>query len=154
MTAPAKRIMSLKEPSMKMSKSEHDSQSRIHLTDSPEEISKKIRLALTDSIPGVSYDPSARPGLSNLLAIMSHLTGQESCEALAQRHQSSSLRELKELVIRTVSDHLRNFRARYSDLMTIEKAHYLDEIAAIGAKKARDQANVMLQKARYAIGLM
>lgn len=152
--APAKRIMSLKEPLLKMSKSDKDGHSRIHLTDSTEEISKKVRLALTDSIPGVTYDPSARPGLSNLLAIMSHMNGQESPEALAQRHKSSSLLELKDLVTITVSDHLRDFRLRYSDLMKVENVGYLDEIAATGAKKARDQANVILQKVRRVIGLV
>lgn len=154
MIAPAKRIMSLKEPSLKMSKSEQDSWSRIHLTDSPEEISKKIRLALTDSTEGLSYDPPTRPGISNLLAIMSHLKGQESPEALAQRHKSLSLLEFKDLVTTTISDHLHDFRVRYSDLMKAENAYYLDEIAAMGAIKARDQANAMLQKVRHATGLL
>lgn len=124
------------------------------MTDSPEEINGKVRLALTDSIPGVSYDPSARPGLSNLLAIMSHLNGQESCEALAQRHNSLSLLELKDLVTTTISDHLRDFRAKYADLMKDENAGYLDEIEAVGAKKARNQANLTLHKARKATGLV
>lgn len=152
--APAKRIMSLKEPSLKMSKSELDSRSRIDLTDSPEEISKKIRLALTDSTAGVSYDPLARPGISNLLAILSHLQKQGSSEALAQRHNSLSLAEFKHLVTTTISDHLCDFRRRYSDLMEAGNAHYLDEVAARGAQKARDQANLMLQKVRYATGLL
>lgn len=151
--APVKRIMSLKDPFLKMSKSEPDSHSRIHLTDTPDEISKKIRLALTDSISGVSYNPSARPGISNLLAIMSHLKGQESPEALAQRHQSLTLLELKDLVTTTVSDHFHEFRVTYSDLLRDENIRYLDKIAEMGAQKARDQANVMLQKVRYAIGL-
>lgn len=153
MTATAKRIMSLKDPRLKMSKSDKDGHSRIDLTDNTEEISKKVRLALTDSIPGVSYDPSVRPGLSNLLAIMSHMHGQESPEALAQRHKSLNLVELKELVTKTVSDHLRDFRLRYFELMKVENVKYLEQIAATGAKRARDQANVMLQTARRAIGL-
>lgn len=153
-TGPAKRIMSLKQPLLKMSKSDKDSNSRIHLTDSTEVISKKVRLALTDSIPGVSYDPFARPGLSNLLAIISHLNGRESPEGLAQRHKSLKLLELKELVTTTVSDHLRDFRQRYFELMKDENVGYLEQIAATGAKKARGQADVILQMARRVIGLV
>lgn len=137
-----------------MSKSDKDSCSRIHLTDSTEEIRKKIRLALTDSIPGISYDPSARPGLSNILAIMSHMNGRESPEALAQRHKSLNLLELKDLVTMTISDHLRDFRSRYFELMKAENVGYLEQIAAAGAKKARDQADMILQSAQRATGLV
>lgn len=146
--------MSLKEPWLKMSKSELDSRSRIDLTDSPEVISKKIRLALTDSTASVSYDPLARPGVSNLLAIVSHLQKQESPEALGERISSLSLAELKDMVTTTISDHLCDFRIRYADLMEVGNVHYLDEVAARGAQKAQDQANVMLDKVRYATGLL
>lgn len=147
--------MSLKEPSLKMSKSDKDSRSRIHLTDSTEEISKKIRLALTDSIPGVSYDPSARPGLSNLLTIMSHMNGgRESPEALAQRHNLLNIPDFKDLVTTTISDHLHDFRSKYAELMKDENVTYLEKIATTGAKRARNQANMILQMAQRAIGLM
>lgn len=151
--APAKRIMSLKDPLLKMSKSEQDCRSRIHLTDSPEEISYKIRLALTDSLEGIYYDPLCRPGISNLLTIMTHLTGEGSLEALAHRHRSLSLREFKDRVATTISDHLCNFRVRYSNLMKIDNGLYLDEVAAQGARKARDQANKTLHKVQLAVGL-
>ena len=137
-----------------MSKSELDSRCRIDLIDSPEEISKKIRLALTDSIASVSYDPLARPGVSNLLAIVAHLQKQGSPEALGQRLSSLSLAEFKHMVTTTISDHLGDFRIRYADLMEVGNVNYLDEVAARGAQKAQDQANVMLDKVRYATGLL
>lgn len=154
--------MSLKDPSLKMSKSETDDRSRINLTDSPEEISQKIRHALTDSESGgISYDPIARPGISNLLAILSHLhhlngqrQEQNSPEDLARQYGSLSLREFKQVVATTVSGHLQDFRLRYMQLVKEENAGYLDEVAARGARKARDRADVMLLKVRKAVGLI
>lgn len=151
--APAKRIMSLKDPSIKMSKSEQDSRSRIHLVDTPQEIEKKIRLALTDSIPGVVYDPCSRPGISNLLTILSHLEGNISPEALGQRYESLNLLEFKYKVAAAISDRLSDFRIRYKHLMEDDNVHFLDEVAARGADKARQQANLMLEKVRHATGL-
>ena len=151
--ASAKRIMSLKEPSIKMSKSEQDSRSRIDLTDSPEEISRKVRQALTDSEPGISYDPIARPGLSNLLVILSHLRGQDSPEDLGLRHKSLSLRQFKEMTTTIISEHLYDFRLRYQQLTREENVAYLDDVATRGAQKARNQASLMMQKVRIAIGL-
>jgi tryptophanyl-tRNA synthetase len=145
--------MSLKEPSLKMSKSEQDSGSRIHLTDTPQEINQKIRLALTDSMSGVVYDPITRPGISNLLTILSHMKGEISPEALSYRLRSLTLREFKTLVALAISDRLSDFRLRYEQLMKVENAHYLDEVAAMGAEKARHQASLMLGKVRHAIGL-
>ncbi|RHY07834.1 hypothetical protein DYB36_000570 [Aphanomyces astaci] len=69
------RIMSLRDPTQKMSKSDISTQSRIDLTDSPDVIVKKIRKAQTDAIPGISYDKAGRPGVSNLMSILSAVTG-------------------------------------------------------------------------------
>ncbi|KAI9661668.1 MAG: Tryptophan--tRNA ligase, mitochondrial [Bathelium mastoideum] len=71
--SPAKRVMSLTEPHLKMSKSHANPKSRILITDGCEEIEKKIKGALTDSVSGISYDLVERPGVSNLLDIMFHL---------------------------------------------------------------------------------
>ena len=65
--APARRIMSLKEPLLKMSKSHADPRSRILVNDDHQTISEKLRFALTDSMARISYDPINRPGVSNLL---------------------------------------------------------------------------------------
>ena len=68
--APAKRILSLREPSQKMSKSSVNPKSRILLSDGKDEIEMKIRKAVTDSDTHISYDPMRRPGISNLLTIL------------------------------------------------------------------------------------
>ncbi|KAF8319437.1 Nucleotidylyl transferase [Clavulina sp. PMI_390] len=69
-STPTKRILSLRDPIQKMSKSAKDPKSRILLSDSRDEIARKIRKAVTDSETTISYDPIHRPGISNLLRIL------------------------------------------------------------------------------------
>ncbi|KAG2417180.1 30S ribosomal protein S10 [Aspergillus terreus] len=149
--SPAKRVMSLKEPTLKMSKSHADDRSRILLTDSPSDIHKKVKVALTDSIAGITYDPSHRPGVSNLIEILSHLDGR-SCEELALEHQSTSLRAFKEHLANRISDHLEPIRDRYQSLMH-DKTGYLESVAEQGAKSARVNADVTMRAVREAMGL-
>lgn len=68
--APAKRILNLRDPTQKMSKSAVNPNSRIILSDSADEVSQKIRKAVTDSDHDISYDPVARLGISNLLRLL------------------------------------------------------------------------------------
>lgn len=128
--------------------------SRIHVNDSPEDISRKIRAALTDSVAGLSYDPLQRPGVSNLIAIMSFLDGTgRSFEEIARVHGTLSMREFKERVAATISQSLEGVRARYSHFMTSSGAQYLDDIAAEGAIKARRKANRMIVDVKNLMGL-
>jgi tryptophanyl-tRNA synthetase len=73
--AEAKRVMSLRDGTKKMSKSEPSEMSRIALKDDPDTIAEKIRRAKTDLIHGVSYDVAARPEVSNLVTIFSAVSG-------------------------------------------------------------------------------
>ena len=77
-----KRIMSLKDASKKMSKSDPADGSRINISDSAEVIRKKIRKATTDAITGISYDVEKRPELANLLDIYSGVTGLDLAQVL------------------------------------------------------------------------
>ncbi|KAJ5166501.1 Tryptophan--tRNA ligase [Penicillium canariense] len=149
--SPAKRVMSLKEPTSKMSKSHADEKSRIILTDSPAVIHKKIKVALTDSEPSITYDPAHRPGVSNLLEILSHFEGQ-SCEAIASEFDGATLRALKEHVARQIAHHLEEIRERYRSIMD-EKTGYLDSVAQQGAAAAQANASVTMRQVRDAIGL-
>lgn len=79
------RIMSLRDSTKKMSKSDPSAMSRIDLTDSADDIRKKIMKAQTDATPGISYDKAARPGVSNLLEIASAVTG-DGVQKLAQQY--------------------------------------------------------------------
>ena len=146
--------MSLKEPRLKMSKSHQDFRSRIQINDGPHIIDEKIRLALTDSITGVSYEPEIRPGVSNLLAIMSYLDGQgRTAEELAQACTSMNMRQFKETVASAISEGLASTRDKYNRIMNNDETHYLDDIAIEGSNKARRQAKKTMDAVRQVIGL-
>lgn len=91
------RIMSLREPTKKMSKSDPSHLTRIDLTDSPELIRKKIMKAQTDAIEGISYDRQDRPGISNLLSIFSAVTD-KNIDQLVQEYSSSQTGAFKKSV--------------------------------------------------------
>lgn len=145
--------MSLKDPTHKMSKSEVDPKSRILLTDSPEDIEKKIKSALTDSEPGISYDPVRRPGISNLIEILSHLEpAGRTCEEVASDLQSTGIKALKGLVATSINRHLQPIRDRYFEIVS-QEATYLDDVAGQGAVKARKNTNETMEAVRSAMGL-
>ncbi|EHA24388.1 hypothetical protein ASPNIDRAFT_209919 [Aspergillus niger ATCC 1015] len=149
--SPAKRVMSLKEPTLKMSKSHVDERSRILLTDSPSQIHKKLKAALTDSETTITYDPFRRPGVSNLLELLGHFEGR-SCEELALEFQSTSLRAFKENLAHKISNHLQPVREKYFSLME-DKTGYLEDISEKGARAARANAELTMTRVREAMGL-
>lgn len=152
--APTKRIMSLKEPHLKMSKSHQDPRSRIHINDAADAISDKIRLALTDSLTGVSFDPVNRPGVSNLLSIMSSLdVKRRTAEEIAQACNDMSMKDFKVQASSTISKGLSSAREHYNRLIDTNNADYLDEVAANGCIEARKQAKITISIVRQAIGL-
>ncbi|PKX95758.1 tryptophan--tRNA ligase MSW1 [Aspergillus novofumigatus IBT 16806] len=150
--SPAKRVMSLKEPTLKMSKSHADRRSRIILTDSPAEISKKINAALTDSELTITYDPVRRPGVANLIEILSHFDGR-TCDEIAMEYRSASLRALKEHLARTLSNHLEGIREKYLSLVG-DQTDYLDSIAEQGSEAARANAELTMEQVKVAMGLI
>ncbi|KAL2816363.1 hypothetical protein BDW59DRAFT_153258 [Aspergillus cavernicola] len=149
--SPAKRVMSLKEPALKMSKSHTDERSRITLTDSPEEVRRKIKVALTDSEPGITYDPVHRPGVSNLIELLSHLEEGRSCDEIASEYKSASLRTLKGDLSDKISEVLSPIREKYYSLMA--DGGKLDTIAEQGAQEARANAETTMKKVRGLMGL-
>lgn len=153
MIAPVHRLMSLRDPTSKMSKSDKSERSRILITDEPEQIEKKIASAMTDSLPGISYDPVNRPGVSNLLDIFSIFDTQgRSADRLGQEYGDSKPKHLKELVADAVIRGLDGIRDRYLDLINGSDS-YLDNVEAEGARKARKSADETMQIVRSAIGL-
>ncbi|KNG80103.1 tryptophan--tRNA ligase [Aspergillus nomiae NRRL 13137] len=149
--SPAKRVMSLKEPTLKMSKSHADSRSRILLTDSSDDIHRKVKAALTDSDTSITYDPVRRPGVSNLIEILSHLDAR-SCDDLSLEYKSVSLRALKEDLASRISGHLQGIRERYYSLME-DNSGYLDTVTEQGAQAARANADVTMKQVKKAMGL-
>jgi len=146
--------MSLKDPLLKMSKSHIDPRSKILLTDSPEEIHLKIKHARTDSISGISFDLATRPGVSNLLEIVSHVDPEgRSPQVWAEECKTLKMRAFKALVSDKISSSLSGFRERYTALMEGGNFSHLNDIARQGAKEARDNSGRMLAKVRDVIGI-
>lgn len=146
--------MSLKDPSLKMSKSHPDPRSRILLTDTHEDIASKVKLAVTDSLPLISYDPHTRPGISNLIEIIHHLEGgTTTCEDLACEFESLSKQKFKTLVSDRVSSSLLPIRESYQRLLNTDDGRYLDAVAAQGAVKANASAEETMALVREAVGL-
>ena len=138
-----------------MSKSHSDPRSRIQLNDSSEEIASKIRLALTDSVAGVSYDPEARPGVSNLLDIMSYISPQgESPSQLAEKYSTLNMRAFKNEVTAYISASLHGIRKNYLRLIDSDDDHYLEDVAHEGSRKARVRAESTIKTVKQSLGLV
>jgi tryptophanyl-tRNA synthetase len=146
--------MSLQEPHLKMSKSHADPRSRILITDSADEIHRKVMSALTDSTNSVSYDPEGRPGVSNLLHLWSHFdTEGRSPKDLALACQDMNLRTFKTKVAEIIAAALAPIRTRYAQLMAEDGGAYIDHVEEEGAKKARESADATMEIVREAVGL-
>jgi tryptophanyl-tRNA synthetase len=153
--SPAKRIMSLTDAKLKMSKSHPNPKSRILLTDSEEEIRSKIKIAITDSVNSINYDPERRPGISNLLEIFyytSPKTQYESIDDVVREMDGVRFRVFKELVAANVEATVRPIRERYREL--VGRQSYLDGAALGGAEKAARSAQLTLKRVKGAVGLL
>lgn len=136
-----------------MSKSHKLQRSRILITDTAEEIRLKISSALTDSTQGISYDPPLRPGVSNLLSILSIFDNEKRTpEQLAQVYRDTHPRIFKDLVSDAIILGLQGVGARYKELID-NKNKYLDQVEDAGARKARQNAEETMGLVRAAVGL-
>ncbi|PPQ78363.1 hypothetical protein CVT25_011646 [Psilocybe cyanescens] len=131
---PCKRVLSLKDPSSKMSKSAPDASSRIMLTDSGAQIERKIKGAVTDSIQGITYDPVNRPGISNLLTLLAACEDAE-VDQVALRYERKSNAHLKKDVAEALENLLKGPRGEFERLR--QDPEYLSTMAKLGAEKAK-----------------
>lgn len=146
--------MSLKSSTSKMSKSDTDDRSRINIDDSKELIFAKIKIALTDSHDGITYDKAARPALGNLLEIWSAFDSQDRPPArLAAEHAKSSKLQLKGMISDAVWNGLAETRDIYFTLIAPQKHCYLDEIASHGASRAKVLAKAKMTQVHASLGL-
>ncbi|QGH35631.1 tryptophan--tRNA ligase [Gracilibacillus salitolerans] len=143
------RIMSLQEPTKKMSKSDDNQKASIFMLDTEKQIEKKIKSAVTDSDGIVTYDKESKPGISNLLTIYASCTG-ESIDELVQKYKGKGYGEFKQDTANAVIEALRPIQERYYELIESEE---LDDLLDQGADKANFVANKMLRKAKKAMGL-
>ena len=143
------RIMSLQEPTKKMSKSDPNNKAFISMLDDPKQIEKKIKSAVTDSDGIVKFDKQNKPGISNLLSIYSILTNRPVVE-LEKEYEGKGYGDFKGDLASIVANEIAPIQEKYYDLMETTK---LDDILDQGAYKANQAANKMLAKMENAMGL-
>ena len=145
------RVMSLRNPLQKMSKSDNQESSRINLTDSPDVIRQKIRKAVTDSTSAVTFEPSERPGVSNLVSIygaLAELNHNEVCERFEGKQTVDLKDELAELLV----EKLQPICQRISELEG--EPGYIDQVLKDGADKAKSIATENLDGIMRLMGLL
>ncbi|MFQ0995153.1 tryptophan--tRNA ligase [Gilliamella sp. BG2] len=147
------RVMSLQEPTKKMSKSDENRNNVIGLLENPKDIEKKIKRAMTDSDepPVVRYDLKNKAGVSNLLDILTGVTGKPISE-LEKEFEGKMYGHLKTEVATQVIDMLTTLQANYHQYRDDES--YLISIMQEGAEKARSKAAPTLKKVYDAIGFV
>lgn len=145
------RVMSLAEPTAKMSKSADNQAGTLLMLDEAKVNTKKVKSAVTDTDNAVRYDPQAKPGIANLLTIHSTLSG-ESVETLVERYAGENkYGALKGDVAELVLAVQQPFKQRVDDLMA--DPGELDAVLARGAERARDVASATLARVYEATGL-
>ncbi|GAB6936193.1 tryptophan--tRNA ligase [Calditerricola yamamurae] len=144
------RIMSLDDPTKKMSKSNPNPNSYISLLDEPDVIRKKIKRAVTDSEMEVRYDPETKAAISNLMTIYSLCSGL-SLEEIEARYRGKGYGVFKADLAEVVVETLTPIQERYREL--IESAALREHLAE-GAERAAQVADRTLEAVREKIGLL
>jgi tryptophanyl-tRNA synthetase len=123
----------------------------VWLNDDAAAIEKKIKSAVTDTGREIVYDPTTKPGVSNLLTILAAFTG-EPVDRLEERLAGSGYGELKKAVAEAVLDDALPFQKRMQSYLEDEAA--LDEILVRGAQRAREFASTTLATAYDRVGFL
>ena len=143
------RIMSLQDPSKKMSKSDETNKGCIYLLDDLKVARKKIMSAVTDSVGVIQLDKENQPGLYNLIEIASSLTNR-SMEDIVLEFHDQGYGKLKGYVADVVCTELEKIQTRYNEILA---SHTLEKVLEEGAKKAEKIAHVTLVDVKKQVGL-
>ena len=143
------RIMSLQDPSKKMSKSDETNKGCIYLLDDLKVARKKIMSAVTDSVGVIQLDKDNQPGLYNLIEIASSLTNR-SMEDIVLEFHDQGYGKLKGYVADVVCAELEKIQTRYNEILA---SHTLEKVLEEGAKKAEKIAHVTLVDVKKQVGL-
>ncbi|HXK32202.1 MAG TPA: tryptophan--tRNA ligase [Candidatus Paceibacterota bacterium] len=143
------KIMSLIEPTKKMSKSD-SSESYIGLFDEPEEIKRKIMAAVTDTGKIIKYNQKLKPGVSNLLTIYS-LFSEKSVKELERKFKRKGYADFKKALAELLINSLGPFRKKRKELL--QREVYVKEILEQGRKKAETIAQSTIQEVKEKMGL-
>lgn len=145
------RVMSLGEPTAKMSKSDDVEANVIKLLDPPRKVVKKIKRAVTDSDGEIRFDEAGKPGVANLLSIFSAVTDRSIAD-LERDYAGSGYGALKGDLADAVVAFLEPLQARYAEFAADTAG--LDAILARGAAAARERAQPTLDAAYAATGFL
>ncbi len=143
------RVMSLKDPSKKMSKSQPDS--CLFIDDAPEEIDRKIARAVTDSDAKIKYDPTGKAGLANLLDIYGALTHMAP-KTVAEEFAAAKYSEFKQKLAALVGGHFVEFREKKK--AALGDAKKLETTLAAGSKRANIIAQKKMEEIKKRVGLL
>lgn len=144
------KIMSLQDPNKKMSKSDENDNGFILILEKPDDIRRKIKRAVTDSIGEVKYNDE-QLGIKNLINIYSVFSG-DTIEEIVNRYEGIGYGKFKEDLAEVVVEGLRPIQERYNKL--INDKDYLEKVYREGAEKASYIANKTLRKVYRKVGFI
>ena len=142
------RVMSLQDPTSKMSKSDPNTKATVFLTDTSDQIVKKVKSAVTDTGSEVYVDWEEKPGISNLLEIFSYFSGRSIAD-LVDEYRVGGYGRFKLAVADAVADGVAPIRDAYEALSDDD----VDEVMSASAARARDMASATMSEVRRAVGL-
>ena len=142
------RLMSLRHPENKMSKSSDDINGTIYFNDEKDNILKKFKSSVTDSENIVKYDPKNKPGISNLIEIYAAVNDKEISET-EKEFENSQYGEFKIAVAETVIDYLDPIKKNFDDLTS----ENLEDIVVSNLKSAKDSAQKTIIEVEEALGI-
>jgi len=145
------RIMGLQNPESKMSKSAPDLMDKVLLTDTPDDIRKKLKKAVTDSENCVKFDKVNKPGVSNLMTIYGIIKNM-SMEDIEKEFVGHGYGDFKSAVAEAIVSRLEPIQNRYNELLS--NPEMLMEIVRKGDRKAEERANKMIKEVYKKIGLV
>ncbi|MGG3504101.1 tryptophan--tRNA ligase [Paenibacillus lautus] len=144
------RIMGLDDPSKKMSKSNPNKNSCVHMMDTPEDIRKKFSKAVTDSDGQVRHDWEQKPAVSNLIEIYS-VFSEEAIPVIEKRYEGQGYGTFKKELAEVVIEKLQPIQEKFHQIVNSSE---LDRILMDGAKRASETAIPTLLAAKKAMGLV
>lgn len=145
------KIMSLAEPTQKMSKSDENENAVVRILDAPDAIMRKFKRAVTDSDSEIRFDPENKPGVSNLLTIYSCFSG-KTVEEAEREFDGRGYGDFKTAVGQVCCDKLIPVQEEYRRILA-DKA-YLEEVMKKGADEASYYARKTLSKVRRKLGFV
>ena len=142
------RLMSLRHPENKMSKSSDDINGTIYFNDEKDNILKKFKSSVTDSENIVRYDPKNKPGISNLIEIYAAVNDKEISDT-EKEFENSQYGEFKIAVAETVVDYLDPIKKNFDELTS----ENLEDIVLSNLKSAKDSAQKTIIEVEEALGI-